>query len=225
MKISVVIPTLNEARVLRDTLSSVLDQPGPKEVVVADGQRVAELRAIVAAQQAGAAVVTGRAGRGAQMNRGAEWATGDTLLFLHADTLLPPSALASIRQTLADPEATAGIFRLRFARETPLLRLYALATRLPWIRLAFGDRGLFVRRSAFAAVGGYPEWPLFEDLELAARLHRRGGFRFLDDSVTTSPRRFEKHGSIRQQLRNAYLWIHYCLGTDPHGIAHLYEYE
>jgi hypothetical protein len=74
-------------------------------------------------------------------------------------------------------------------------------------------------------VGGYPEWPIFEDLELADRLRRRGGFRFVDDAVVTSARRFQKHGTVRQQLRNAYLWMHYCAGTEPNAVAHVYEYE
>jgi rSAM/selenodomain-associated transferase 2 len=223
IRLSVVIPTLNEASVVGPTIQRVQAQPGPKEVIVADGQSDDATRAV--ARREGATVVHGPRGRGPQMNQGAERATGDALLFLHADTFLPADGLATIRRTLSEPAVEAGIFRLRFTRETPLLRLYALATRLPWIRLAFGDRGLFVTREAFEAVGEYPDWPMFEDLELADRLYRRGGFRFVDEAVFTSPRRFEAHGPLRQQLRNAYLWLHYCLGTNPDEVAHLYEYD
>jgi rSAM/selenodomain-associated transferase 2 len=222
-KISVIIPALNEASVLGATLRRVQSLSEPKEVVVADGGSDDATPRL--ARRAGATVVCSPRGRGVQMNRGAERASGDVFFFLHADTLPPAGALTTIRRALAAPGTDSGIFRLRFTRETPLLRLYALTTRLPWIRLAFGDRGLFVERSAFEAVGGYPEWPLFEDLELADRLHRRGGFRFLNEAVLTSPRRFEEHGTLAQQLRNAYLWLHYCLGTDPEKVAHLYEYR
>ncbi len=84
---------------------------------------------------------------------------------------------------------------------------------------------MFVRRRAFEAVGGFPEWPLFEDLELAARLHARGTFRFLPQQVTTSARRFDAHGHLRQQLRNLYLWLHYVAGTDPERVARHYAYD
>jgi hypothetical protein len=80
-----------------------------------------------------------------------------------------------------------------------------------------------MEQSAFEAVGGFPEWPIFEDLELAARLQAHGGFQFLDAAVTTSARRFRRHGLFRQQLRNLYLWSHYMWGTDPERVAHLYH--
>lgn len=223
LTVSIVIPTLNEASVLPATLRRVASQPGPKEVVVVDGHSTDGTAEV--AQRMGATVFQTPAGRAVQMNRGAEHSRGDALLFLHADTLLPTDGLTAIRDALAEPATEAGTFRLRFARETPLLQLYAWTTRLPWIRIAFGDRGLFVRRSTFEAVGGYPEWPIFEDLELADRLDQRGGFRFLDDAVLTSPRRFEANGTVRQQLRNASLWLQYCLGTDPGQVAHRYPYS
>jgi hypothetical protein len=159
------------------------------------------------------------------MNHGAAIATGDVLWFLHADTLPPSRALTHIRATLRAPDVESGIFRLSFDRDAPLLRLYSWCTRWPWIRIAFGDRGLFTTRAAFDAVGGFPPWPIFEDLELADRLYRRGTFRFLPQAVTTSARRFRSHGMLRQQLRNLYLWTHYVLGTDPERVAHLYSYD
>jgi rSAM/selenodomain-associated transferase 2 len=219
--VSIIVPTLNEASVLPDTLSHLQAQPAPLEVVVADGGSSDRTRA--EARDAGARVVEASRGRGVQMNRGAEAAEASLLLFLHADTRLPPDGLSQLRRTLTNG-ADAGIFRLQFDRPTLLLRLYAWCTRWPWIRLCFGDRGLFVTREAFAAVGGYPEWPLFEDLELAARLQEHGDFRFLDAAVVTSARRFAEYGVLRQQLRNAYLWTHYLLGTDPERLKALYPY-
>ena len=221
--VSIIIPTLNEASVLPGTLAQIQTQSGPYEVVVVDGH--SHDATVERAQEQGVRVLQTPRGRARQMNRGADAATGDILLFLHADTRLPPRGLSHIRQALANPRATSGTFQLRFDQSSPLLRLYAWCTQWPWIRICFGDRGLFVERTAFEAVGGYPEWPIFEDLELAARLHDRGGFRFLSSAVTTSARRFEQRGTIRQQLQNVRLWLHYMTGSDPHRVAHLYTYS
>lgn len=220
--ISVVIPTLNEENTIGPTIRRIQAQAGSVEIIVVDGGSTDATRE--QARALGATVCSAEQGRAMQMNYGADVASGDVLLFLHADTLLPPKGLSTIRTVLADPETTSGTFRLQFDRPTPLLRFYAWCTRWSWVRLCFGDRGQFVRRSTFEAIGGYPEWPLFEDLELAARLKAHGGFRFLDAAVTTSARRFQQHGPIRQQLRNLYLWMHYMTGADPERVAHLYPY-
>ena len=222
MKVSVIIPALNEAALIEDTLANVSAQPGPLEILVVDGGSSDGTRDRARPH---ATVLTAPRGRALQMNRGAEAATGTALLFLHADTRLPPNGLQAIRKALSDPSIDAGIFRLAFDHYTPLLHFYSFCTRLPWIRLGFGDRGLFVRAAAFEAVGGFPAIPLFEDLEIACRLHERGGFRFLPYSVTTAARRFQENGPLRQQLRNLRLWLHYLAGTDPRQLTHLYPYE
>jgi len=220
--VSIIIPTLNEEAVVADTLDHLRRQPGPTQLLVVDGGSTDDTRE--KARTAGASVLEGPRGRGTQLNRGAEAADGSFLLFLHADTVLPPNGLSLIRRALSRHSVSAGTFQLRFDAPSPLLRFYAWCTTWPWIRLCFGDRGLFTTRAAFEAVGGYPEWPLFEDLELAHRLYDHGGFRFLDAAVTTSARRFERNGVLRQQLRNFYLWLHYVAGADPERVAHLYRY-
>ena len=216
-----IIPTLNEENALGATLRRLRRQEDPFETLVVDGGSDDETRAL--AREHGATVLRAPQGRALQMNRGADEATGRILLFLHADTLLPPTGLSTIRRVLAAPDASSGIFRLQFDTPTPLLRFYAWCTRWPWIRLCFGDRAQFAERSVFETVGGFPEWPLFEDLELAARLQKHGGFQFLNTAVTTSARRFHRQGPLRQQLRNLYLWSHYMWGTDPERLAHLYH--
>ncbi len=222
MKMSVIIPALDEAACIERTLRAVAAQPGPHEVIVADGGSRDQTRARAAAF---ACVVTSAPGRARQMNRGARAASGDVLLFLHADTLPPPDAFAAISAVLADPTVEAGVFRLAFDRQTPLLRFYGFCTRFRLPRLCFGDRALFVRRAVFETLGGFPELPIFEDLEMVRLLYRRGGFRFLPQAVTTSARRFERYGTLRQQLRNGYLWLRYVLGADPHEVAHHYRYD
>lgn len=224
--VSVIVPALNEAGYVGRTLRSVHEQEGPREVIVADGGSTDATPALAAAE--GARVIAAPRGRARQMNAGAARARGDVLLFLHADTTLPEGALAAIRRALVEPGVQAGTFRLRFDREGPLLRFYAWATRLRWRRFCYGDRGLFVRRDVFEKIGGYPDWPIFEDLELADRLHQhagREGFRYLPGAVTTAARRFEREGPLRQQLQNFALWARYLLGADPEAVAPRYRYD
>lgn len=221
MKISVIVPALNEAARIEATLRSVARQPEPWEVIVADGGSDDGTQMLAASW---ASVIETPRGRARQMNAGAQQASGDVLLFLHADTLLPEDGLTPIRQVLHDPTVEAGIFRLAFDARTPLLRFYSFCTRLPHPAICFGDRGLFVRRAVFAEIGGFADIPMFEDLDLAKRLHRRGGFRFLPQSVTTAARRFEARGMLRQQLLNTYLWTRYHLGTPPEALVDLYPY-
>jgi len=220
MKISVVIPALNEAVRIEKTLSVVREQ-APFEIIVVDGGSSDETvrRALPLAT-----VIPSAPGRATQMNRGARVATGDVLLFLHADTLLPPNGLRAVTEALGKPGFEAGAFRLAFDHWTPLLRLYSYCTRLSRPSLCFGDRGLFILRAVYEEMGGFADIPLFEDLDMTRRLFARGTFRFLPLFVTTAARRFEQHGPFRQQLRNAYLWLHFLRGTDPHTLAHHYTY-
>lgn len=220
--VSIIVPTLNEEDVLPPTLTHLQQQTPPLECIVVDGGSSDATREC--ASDAGATVVQSPSGRGTQLNRGAREASGDLFLFLHADTLLPANGLGLIR-TVLNASNGAGTFQLQFDDPNPLLHFYSWWTRWPWIHLCFGDRGLFTTRSAFEAVGGYPEWPLFEDLELASRLYDHGDFHFLNATVTTSARRFQRNGILRQQLRNAYLWLHYIAGGDPEHVAHLYNYQ
>jgi rSAM/selenodomain-associated transferase 2 len=220
--ISVIVPALNEADRIAHTLSTIPLDGSPVEVITVDGGSSDGTPDIAARHSR---IIRTARGRARQMNVGAAEARGDILLFLHADTLLPDGAFAAIREVLDDPTSEAGAFRLRFSEWTPMLRFYSLCTSLPVARLCFGDRGLFVRRSAFEAVGGFPDIPIFEDAEMVRLLHRRGGFRLLDLAVTTSARRFLANGTIRQQLWNVGLTMHYLCGGDPRLAARFYGYE
>ncbi len=222
MPLSVIIPALNEATQLPRTLQSVVTQDHACEIIVVDGGSTDGTRAVASDA---ARLLEAPRGRARQMNAGARVATGEAFLFLHADTRLPPDAFAQIRQTLQTPGTEAGAFRLAFDRSSPLLDFYAWCTRWPLPQLCFGDRGLFVTRAAFEAVGGFPDQPMFEDLDLVRALHRRGGFRFLNAAVTTSARRFSTMGTLRQQLLNAFLWTRYMAGADPQALARYYRYN
>ncbi len=248
MNLSVIIPALNEEPSIGKTLHSVYRAARGHaanrhaanghaatrlnlcDIIVVDGG--SRDRTVVEAEQVGAryadaarlTVTTSPRGRAKQMNAGAANARGDVLLFLHADTTLGSDAYTAMEDALRDG-AEAGTFQLRFSPSTPLLQLYAACTRVPWTRLFFGDRGLFITRSAFDAVGGYPDWPIFEDLELVDRLHRRTGVHLLPVAVTTSSRRFQAHGTVRQQLLNGWLWLRYLTGTPPSHLADQYRYD
>lgn len=220
MTISIIIPTLDEEAYLPATLASVRDQPGPKQVIVADGGSADATCEI--AERHGATVVTSPRGRARQMNAGATRATGGVLLFLHADTWLPSGALDRVRAALAEPDVAAGCFRLRFDRGGFWLWLWTRPLWMRWHRWAFGDRALFVRRSAFDAAGGFPDQPIFEDLDAVQALRRQGRFVLLDATVVTSARRYERGGALRQQLRNGALWTAWLLGIAPERVARFY---
>jgi rSAM/selenodomain-associated transferase 2 len=219
--VSIVIPALNEEELLPEALAGVRRQQGPLEVVVADGGSADATVAL--ARSLGAVVVEAPRGRARQMNAGAAATSGDILLFLHADTRLPEGALGRVREALA--EASAGCFRLRFDRPSPVLRLWTLPIWMGWHRLAFGDRALFVRRDVFERVGGFPDQPIFEDLEMVRRLRREGPFVFLPAAVVTSARRFRAGGAVRQQARNAALWLAWSAGVPPERLDRFYRYE
>ncbi|MBT8400410.1 MAG: TIGR04283 family arsenosugar biosynthesis glycosyltransferase [Rhodothermia bacterium] len=221
MDISVIIPTLNEAAFIEDTVTAVLDEQ-PTELIVSDG---GSSDGTIEIARRFCNVVSSHRGRARQMNAGAEAAAGDVLLFLHADTLLPHGALTSIRDTFRQPRSVGGCFRLRFDAHSPLLRTYSAFTRLPIKSICFGDRAIFATRDAFEKVGRYPDIPIFEDLEMVKLLSRHGQFRMLPQAVTTSARRFVSGGPARQQMLNARLWIRYHLGQSPESLSSQYEYD
>lgn len=219
---SVVIPTYNEGAYIQAALDSVKAQSPPWEIIVADAASTDETCQIASSC---ANVVQVARGRARQMNAGAHVAEGKLLVFLHADSRLPPGALDHLRQLFYQSSLEAGIFTLKFDPTGFWPNLYAACARLPWHRLCFGDRGIFIRRDVFESLGGFPEVPIFEDLQLVKQLHRRNSFRYVQMPVTTAFRRFEQYGHLRQQCRNLRLWLQYHMGTPPEKLAPLYPCE
>jgi len=220
--LSVIIPTLNEETVLGATLESVRRAAPGSEIVIADGgSRDATLD--VTRSFPGVRTVVAPRGRGLQMNAGAAAATGDVLLFLHADTHLPPDAGTLVASALADPRVVGGSFFLGFDSSHPILRLSSIASRLNVRWATYGDQAFFLRRSVFEQVGGFAPVPLFEDVELQGRIRRLGRCVKIQRPVTSSARRFLRVGVVRQQVRNALLLVAYHLGVSPIRLAGWYE--
>ncbi|MCG8441624.1 MAG: TIGR04283 family arsenosugar biosynthesis glycosyltransferase [Caulobacterales bacterium] len=219
-RVSILIPTLNEAGRIGPLLRS-LEPLGAGEILVIDAGS-ADGTADIARARPLVRVLTADRGRGLQLDAGAQAATGDILLFLHADTRLPPRAITAITAALADPSVAGGAFRLRFDARHPLLALFAAATRFDTAFTTFGDQAFFVRREAYAAAGGCPPWPLLEDVELRRRLKRVGRFVKLRACVTTSARRFQADGVLRRQLKNAWILALFALGVSPARLSAMY---
>lgn len=221
--LSVVIPALNEAASIEQTLAALRRVPGIFEVIVVDGQSRDD--ALDRAARLGARVLTAPRGRGAQMHAGAQAAGGEVLWFLHADTLPPPDAAGRIADALIDPAVAAGNFEIRFAGEFAAARfLTRLYHHLALLGLRYGDSGYFVRREAYAAVGGFRPHPIFEDLDLMRRLRRRGLFVRVPATVVTSSRRFEGRSFAVVFARWTILQTLYWLGVPPVWLGKLYRH-
>ncbi|HVT59365.1 MAG TPA: TIGR04283 family arsenosugar biosynthesis glycosyltransferase [Thermoanaerobaculia bacterium] len=220
MRLAIVVPTLNEEGTLRRTLPAALAVAD--ELVVSDGgsgDRTPEV-----AGELGARVIRGPAGRGGQLNRGAAATSAELLLFLHADTTLPAAAPGAIRAAIAGG-AVGGAFLMRFDTEPPLLRLGSrlINLRTRWTRLPLGDQAQFVTREAFAALGGFRDWPLLEDLDFAWRLRKHGRTAILADKVTTGARRFLELGVVRTVTINWLIWAAFVAGVPPRRLARFYR--
>jgi rSAM/selenodomain-associated transferase 2/rSAM/selenodomain-associated transferase 1 len=219
--LSIIIPTLNEERVIEQTLASVVNLAGV-EVIVADGGSTDATVEIV--RRSGVRLVPVRPGRGRQMNAGAAIALGEVLLFLHADTNLPDGFMEQIWSTL-DGGAIAGAFHLSIDDDLPGLRWieWGANLRSRYLQLPYGDQGLFMRSEQFHRVGGFPNWPLMEDYELSRRLSRHGRIRLAPGTIGTSSRRWRTLGIWRTTLINQICVAGFHLGVSPEKLAQWYS--
>lgn len=218
--LSIVIPTWREAPLIGDAVACALRIAD--EVIVADSGSPDGTADV--ARNAGADIVLAPKGRGPQLHAGACAATGDVLLFLHADARLPPHARAAILGALSDGAVIGGNFLIRFLPESWFTRCLAPANdlRRRLTGRAYGDSGIFVRRAAYQELGGYRPWPLFEDYDFVTRMKRHGGFTYIRDvGVYASSRRFEGR-EIRTLLTWMSLQTLYWLGVPPHRLARSY---
>ena len=220
MRLAIVVPTLNEEASLRRHLPAAL--AAADQVVVSDGGSSDGTLAV--ARELGARVVTGPPGRGGQLTRGAEATDAPLLLFLHADTRLPPDGADLVRNAVTSG-AVGGGFLVRFDVDRSALRLgeRLINTRTRWTGWPLGDQAQFVTREAFVSLGGYQDWPILEDLDFAMRLRRLGRTVLIGAPVTTAARRFVEQGIARTVSTNWLIWLLFFCGVSPHRLARLYK--
>ena len=234
VKIAVVIPALDESRHVAATLDALRagaigsDSSAELEVVVVDGGSADATADLSRAH--GARVVTTGPGRARQLQAGLDAVAGDAVVFLHADTRLPSGWAAAIERTLAAPGVAGGAFRFGFAldgetsfssgRRAELERVERWAVRRArWLGLVYGDQAIFAHRSALDAIGGVPQAPLMEDVDLVARLRAKGRFVQLDDAVATSPRRYLERGVRPTVWKHAVAIVGWLLGAPRPALA------
>jgi rSAM/selenodomain-associated transferase 2 len=223
-RLSIIVPTLNEAERIVGCLQALRAwRKRGAELIVADGGSTDTT--VVLAKPWADRVLIGPRGRAKQMNHGASAASGDVLLFLHADTSLPPDARAALDTALADAQVSWGRFDVQIDGASPLLKLVAalMNLRSRWSGIATGDQAMFVRRDAFERAGGFPDQPLMEDIELSKRLRRLSPPACLRQCVTTSGRRWETHGVLRTIVLMWMLRALYWIGLPAKRLARMYR--
>jgi rSAM/selenodomain-associated transferase 2 len=220
MSVSVIIPTLNEAERIAETIVSLRSQ-SPREIIVADGGSSDET---VERAHAADVVIRAPRGRAAQMNAGAAQARGENLLFLHADCTLGEGAIAAADRVLAHQRIIAGCFTMRVAASGIAFRcINAAATaRVRLTGIAYGDQGLFLRRADFERLGGFPPLRFMEDVFFSRKLVREGRIVVLPQPIHVSPRRWQRAGIVRQTLRNWMLTALAMVGVSPDRLAGRY---
>jgi rSAM/selenodomain-associated transferase 2 len=218
--VSVVIPAIDEQAVIATSVRSAL-AAGAGEVIVVDGGS-SDQTGRVATDNGASQIVSSAPGRGLQLNAGARQATGEYLLFLHADNQLGDQCLSQICQ---HPQARWGAFRQSIDSPRKIFRIIEWGNALRARRrgMPFGDQAIFVRRQLFLDQGGFPEIPLMEDVELAKRLRRIDRPLLLAGPLTVSARRWEKNGVVRQTLRNWRIQFCYALGASPETLRRWYR--
>jgi rSAM/selenodomain-associated transferase 2 len=221
--ISVIIPVLNEEEHIAGCIKALKDEVFDCEIIITDGgstDRTAE----VAASFQGVKVICTEKGRGNQMNTGAASASGEILLFLHADTILEKGWAAEILSLFENDAVSAGAFTFSIQSQEWKYRLIEawVKLRCTLCSLPYGDQAIFVGKSAFDKIGGYKNIPLMEDVDLIIRLKKLGPINILDKKAVTSERRWKKKGLIRTMAMNQLIMLLYIFGVDPFRLARIY---
>ena len=221
MKVSIIVPTLNEELVLENTLTQI-QQLSPHELIVSDGGSSDDTCRI--AGKFSYRVITGSAGRALQMNSGANEATGDLLLFLHADSRIEPESYRKMLECMENPKWIGGAFTLCIESGKWSLKLIALLAniRSKYFGLAYGDQGFFVRKEVFNDMNGFSPIPICEDLDFYYRLRKKGSVILLKEKAHTSPRRWINEGIFFTTARNFFIAVLFGLGFPPHILTKWY---
>jgi rSAM/selenodomain-associated transferase 2 len=224
--LSIIIPVLNEAYIINATLAHLQNTASDIaiEIIIVDGDPGGSTLAAVTSD--GPRKIKAPKGRGIQMNRGARMASGDILLFLHADSVLGKDALLKIVDTCNRKDVSGGAFSLGIDSGKRVFRLIekAVSIRSRLTKIPYGDQAIFIKKRIYDRLKGFRDIPLMEDVDLMRRLKRAGGrIEILPDKVWTSPRRWEKEGVLYCTLRNWLLITLYLWGASPERLAKFYR--
>lgn len=223
-EISVIIPVYNEEKTIGETVSKLKERSGSYvgEILVVDGGSTDKTKE--QALKAGAIVIDSeKKGRAAQMNRGAESASGDVLYFLHADTIPPLSFDEDIIKAVSEGYE-AGCFTLQFDAPHPGLRFYAWFTKLKSTLVRFGDQSLFVTKSLFENIDGYDETLIvMEDQQIVRKIKKMTPFAIISNPVVTSARKYRENGVYRLQVVFFLIWAGYYLGLSQFSLTNIYK--
>ena len=216
------MPILNEAKILEKTLSHLQPELGSHELIVVDGGSTDA--SIPIAEKYGR-VITSECGRAKQLNTGAAAATGDILIFLHADIWLESGALAAVGSALSSGYVGGG-FRQKIDGRCFLYRLIERAgdIRGKYLKVFYGDSGIFLTRTDFEKIGGFPDVPIMEEVAFSRGLRRLGKTTLLTPHIHISARRWETKGIVRTTLNNWFITLLYFLGVSPEKLAKLYRH-
>lgn len=220
--ISIIIPVLNEEKNIEKTLIQLNKLKGDKEVIVVDGGSKDNTKEIAARF---AKVILSEKGRGNQMNKGAEEASGDILWFVHSDSVLTENSIGEI-QLAIDEGNIGGGFSIRFYDYNTLFMKYISVTsnlRAKYLGLYFGDQGIFARTDVFKKLGGYPRQEIMEDWDFSLVMKKRGKLKLLDTPIGTSARRFKSGGQLRTHLLMHKIKLLYILGMSTDKLAEIYK--
>ncbi|HZR05761.1 MAG TPA: TIGR04283 family arsenosugar biosynthesis glycosyltransferase [Candidatus Udaeobacter sp.] len=223
MRVSIIIPVLNEAPLIRRFLAHLRERAPGAEIIVVDGASIDGTDQL-AAGLCDQLVRIDQASRALQMNAGASVASGDVFWFLHADSEVPGECLDEIRRIMADPAVSGGYFRIRLPSGV-VYRLsdsFAHYAGFP-LRMRCGDHGIFCRRSAFIDASGFPDVPIMEDVEFFRRLHRCGQVIHSNKRISASPRRYEAIGPTRLTFAYGLIATLYFFGVHPSALGPLYQ--
>jgi len=221
--ISVIIPTLNEQDYIGSLLDSLSNEFVDKvEIIVVDGGSSDGTTEIVSHYQE-VMLIASEEGRAIQFNFGAQHSKGEILFFIHADSQLPDRWREQIMDIVNQGNCVAGTFYLKFDKEGFWYHLYSRLSRINGSIFTYGDQGLFVRKTEFMEIGGYPSLPIMEDYEILFRMRKVGHVTKLDSPITTSARKFSKNGVVLQQLKNITTVIMYIVGVSPSRLVKWYN--
>jgi rSAM/selenodomain-associated transferase 2 len=222
---SIIIPVYKEEKIINKTIENLqLFRSEKFEIIVVDGEKSGSTLKNI--KNIKIKKIHSEKGRGIQMNKGAEKAKGEILVFLHADTILPENALTEIKNVIYDKRFSAGAFDLGINSNKTIFRVieFISSIRSRLTRIPYGDQSFFLRKKFFLKIGGFKDFPIMEDVELMQRIKRiKCKIKIIHEKVLTSPRRWEKEGILFCTLRNWFLIILYFLGKSPEDLIKYYK--